>query len=82
MRQIVIRCCPLCPEKLFVAARVARRLREDGTLEVRRERGSLGELSVLIDGKLAVDVPMFWLNRPSTIVKQVREQLARQSWAR
>jgi len=79
VREIVIRCCPLCPEKLFVAARVAARLREDSALDVRRERGSLGELSVRIDGKLAVDVPMFWLNRPSTIVRQVYEELQRRS---
>jgi len=79
MRSVIIRCCPLCPEKLFVAARVVARLREDQALDVRRERGHMGELSVIIDGKLAVDVPMFWLNRPSTIVAQVYDELARRS---
>jgi hypothetical protein len=61
----------------LLAARVAAALREDPALRVERRGGRLGELRISVDGVTAVEAPVFWWPRPSTLVAALREWLAR-----
>jgi hypothetical protein len=77
MARITIRYCPLCPEKIIVARRVAARLRAEwGAGEVEMRRGHLGELSVEVDGRRVVDTHPFWFAWTDPIVEQVRASLS------
>jgi hypothetical protein len=51
---------------------VAAQLAEDPDLEVRRERGGLGELRVTVDGRDVVDTNRLWYPTPSSVVTKVR----------
>lgn len=76
MARITIHYCPLCPEKIIVARRVAARLREEWGPEVEMRRGRLGELSVEVDGRRVVDTHPFWFAWTDPIVEQVRASLS------
>lgn len=59
----------------MLAARVAARLAEDGTLAVTREKGGLGELRVDVDGTTVVDTNRLLYPTPSSVVEKVRAHL-------
>lgn len=75
MARVTIRYCPLCPEKIIVARRVAARLRGEGA-EVEMRRGRLGELSVDVDGRRVVETHPFWFAWTDEVVEQVRAALS------
>jgi hypothetical protein len=54
---------------------VAAQLAEDKTLDVRRERGALGELRVVVDGTDVVDTNPLWYPAPSSVTERVRAYL-------
>ena len=58
----------------MIAARVAAKLREDGT-EVGMEKGGLGELSVHADGRKVAEASRIWYSRPGSIVKRAKAAL-------
>ncbi len=59
----------------MIAARVAAQLARDETLNVRRQKGGLGELRVAIDGVDVVDSNRFWYPTPSSVVSKVLSYL-------
>lgn len=75
MARVVIRYCPLCPEKIVVARRVAARLRAEDGAEVEMRRGHLGELSIEVDGRRVVDTHPFWFAWTDPLVESVRAAL-------
>jgi hypothetical protein len=58
---------------------VAAQLGADPTLEVHRQRGSFGELRVVVDGKDVVDAHRLTYPTPSAVVRKVRAYLASSS---
>ena len=58
---------------------MAAALRSDGDLDVSVVKGSLLELSVYIDDRKVIDTNRLLYPRPSTLVRQTRELLARQA---
>jgi hypothetical protein len=54
---------------------VAAQLSADKTLDVRRLRGHLGELRVVVDGVDVVDGNPLWYPTPSSVVTRVRRHL-------
>jgi hypothetical protein len=58
---------------------VAAQLGEESTLEVHRQRGALGELRVVVDGRDVVDTPALLYPTPTSVVRKVREYLASSS---
>lgn len=54
---------------------MAAQLAEDTTLDVRRRRGALGELRVVVDGTDVVDNNPLWYPTPSSVTERVREYL-------
>jgi hypothetical protein len=60
-----------------MAARVASRLREEGDLQVETVAGGLGEFSVFLDGRKAIETNRLWYPRPGKVVERVRELLAK-----
>ena len=54
---------------------MAAQLAADTTLEVRRQRGGLGELRVVVDGTDVVDSNRLWYPTPSSVVERVRAYL-------
>lgn len=61
---------------MFIAARVAAQLARDGALEVRRQKGGLGELRVVVDGTDVVDSNRLWYPTPASVLERVRAYLA------
>lgn len=55
--------------KAAVAARVAARLAKNPRLDVKKQKGSLGELRVTVDGKDVVDT--LWYPTPTSIIAKV-----------
>jgi hypothetical protein len=51
---------------------VAAQLATDRTLDVRRQRGGLGELRVVVDGTDVVDTKRLWYPTPSSVTARVR----------
>lgn len=76
MARVIIRRCPLCPEKRIVATRVAALLKEEDGIEVEMRWGGLGELSVEIDGRRVVETNRFWFTYTRDVVERVRAALA------
>jgi hypothetical protein len=76
MARIIIRRCPLCPEKRVVATRVAAALRAEDGLEVEMRWGGLGELSVWLDGRRVVAANRFWFTSSRDVLGRVRAALA------
>ncbi|HEX2271925.1 MAG TPA: hypothetical protein VHH35_20445 [Pyrinomonadaceae bacterium] len=60
----------------MIASRVAARLKKEDGVEVETVPGSLGELSVSIDGRKVVDTNRFLYPLPGTVLKKVRAALA------
>ena len=58
---------------------MAAELSDDADLEVNVVKGGLLELSVYIDGRMALDTNRLLYPRPSTIVRRTRELLAEQA---
>lgn len=54
---------------------MAAQLASDATLEVRRQKGGLGELRVAVDGTDVVDANRLWYPTPSSVVERVRAAL-------
>jgi hypothetical protein len=54
---------------------VAAQLAEDGSLEVHRHKGGLGELRVVVDGTDVVDTNRFLYPTPTSVVGRVRAYL-------
>ena len=59
----------------MIAARVAAQLSRDPNLEVRREKGGLGELRVAVDGLDVVDSSRFWYPTPSSVLAKIHTHL-------
>ena len=59
----------------MIAARVAATLAQDHDLDVRRQKGGLGELRVSVDGVDAVDSNPFLYPTPTSVVAKVRAHL-------
>jgi hypothetical protein len=59
--------------KTAIAARVAAELRKQPAVDVTVERGSLGELTVWVDGHEIVNSSRFWYPNPWTVMRRVRE---------
>ncbi len=59
----------------MIAARVAAKLREDGTLSVTLKRGGFGELRVNVDGRDVYEGNRLLYSTPGRIVSHVRQQL-------
>lgn len=59
-----------------MAARVASQLRGENDLEVETLAGGLGEFSVYIEGRKAIDTSRLWYPRPGKVVARVRALLA------
>lgn len=74
-RAVVIRRCPLCPEKRIVATRVAETLRAEDGLDVEMRWGGLGELTVWLDGERIIKTNRFWFTSGEEIVRRVRAAL-------
>jgi hypothetical protein len=60
----------------MMAARVAAEITKDEGVEVRTEKGGLGELSVDIDGERRIDTNRLWYPMPSRVVAKIRAALA------
>jgi hypothetical protein len=58
---------------------VAAHFSDDPALDVHRQRGSLGELRVVVDGTEVVDTPALVYPTPTSVVKKVRAYLASSS---
>jgi hypothetical protein len=56
---------------------VAAELAKDDGVEVKRLKGGLGELSVVIDGEKVIDSNRLWYPRPGKIISSVRTLLAK-----
>lgn len=54
---------------------MAAQLSKNGELDVRREKGRLGELRVAIDGEDVVDSSVFAYPTPGAVVKKVQLHL-------
>jgi hypothetical protein len=54
---------------------VAAQLAADKSLEVRRQKGHLGELRVVVDGTNVVDNNPLWYPTPGSVVARVRQYL-------
>ena len=54
---------------------MAAALARDPALEVRRLRGGLGELRVVVDGADVVDTNRLWYPTPGSVVERVRAYL-------
>jgi hypothetical protein len=52
---------------------VAAELRKQPAVDVTVERGSLGELTVWVDGHEIVNSSRFWYPNPWTVMRRVRE---------
>jgi len=52
---------------------VAAELRKQPALDVTVQRGGLGELTVLVDGREIVNSSRFWYPNPWTVMRRVRE---------
>ena len=59
-----------------MASRVAAQLSRDEGVEVQTEKGGLGEFSITIDGRKAVDTSRFWYPTPRKILAKARSVLA------
>jgi hypothetical protein len=55
---------------------VAAQLATDPTLSVHRQKGGLGELRVVVDGKDVVDTHRLLYPTPAAVVQKVRAYLA------
>jgi hypothetical protein len=60
-----------------MAARVATHIKAGDDVQVKTIAGGLGEFSVFIDGRKVIDTSRFWYPRPSKIVTNVRDLLAK-----
>lgn len=60
---------------MAIAARVAAELKTDPRLHVATTSGSMGELTVVINGTDEVRASRFTYPRPSTVVRKVRTKL-------
>jgi len=52
---------------------VAAELRKEPAVDVTVQRGGLGELTILVDGREIVDSSRFWYPNPWTVMRRVRE---------
>ena len=55
---------------------MAAQLATDPTLAVHRQKGALGELRVVVDGRDVVDTPALLYPSPRSVVQKVRAYLA------
>jgi hypothetical protein len=60
----------------MMASRVAARLRKETDAKVEVVRGGLGEFSVYIDDRRAIETNRLWYPTPSKIVKKIKALLA------
>ena len=58
--------------KAAIAARVAAEIGREPDVQVKREKGGLGELRVSVDGVDVVDTNRLWYPTPSSVVAKVR----------
>jgi hypothetical protein len=58
-----------------MASSVAAKLIQDDNLQVKLERGGLGEFSVTVDGDKVVDTNRLWYPSPGKVVEKVRAAL-------
>jgi hypothetical protein len=59
-----------------MAARVVARIAAGPDVDVKVQRGGLGEFSVTLDGEKIVDTNRLWYPNPGRVVERVRERLA------
>ena len=58
--------------KTAVATRVAAEMKKEGA-EVTLERGGMGELTILVDGRPVVRAKRFWYPNPWSVMRRVRD---------
>jgi hypothetical protein len=63
--------------KKYTAARVAATLREEDEVDAELVSGSLGELTVLLQGSSVVTTSPMWYPTPSAVLKKVRRAIGK-----
>ena len=58
-----------------MASSVAAKLKQEDDVQVKLERGGLGEFSVTVDGDKVVDTNRLWYPSPGKVVEKVRTAL-------
>ncbi len=58
-----------------MASSVAAKLNQEDDVQIKIERGGLGEFSVTVDGDKVVDTNRLWYPSPGKVVEKVRAAL-------
>lgn len=58
-----------------MASSVAAKLTQEDDVQIKMERGGLGEFSVTVDGDKVVDTNRLWYPSPGKVVEKVRAAL-------